>query len=208
MYGFVGNNSNNLWDILGLRNYKPKPGKPGNLYENYDDFDEFVLKNEGKECDGEPSKLLDFNVSIFTPGTILTNFVDGHAHAWVSLHASFSFDNLPDIGPQIRWGSCGRTNHVQKLMPGILERGGMPISDDQFSFNFRGNNAQLLHARMSWLSCECQKNGVRRYIRYEILWQGGLHGDRDLVDDLLSIIVPGQFWYWWSNPGGYDYIKN
>jgi RHS repeat-associated protein len=207
LYGFVGNDGVKFYDYLGFRRYRNNT-KNGNTTENYDNFDEFVLLNEGKECSGPPSRLLNFNVISLHQGTALSPFVDDHAYAWFRLFANFTFDNMPEIGPEIRWGSCGRTNYQQKNMQGCMRVGGMPLSNNKFKFLFLSCNAQLMHARFSWLSCECQEDGILRFKRFEILWQGGIHGDRTLMDDLFSLVVPGQFWNWRFNGGGYQYVQD
>ena len=207
LYGFVGNDGVKFYDYLGFRRYRNNT-KNGNTTENYDNFDEFVLLNEGKECSGPPSRLLNFNVISLHQGTALSPFVDDHAYAWFRLFANFTFDNMPEIGPEIRWGSCGRTNYQQKNMQGCMRVGGMPLSNNKFEFLFLSCNAQLMHARFSWLSCECQEDGILRFKRFEILWQGGIHGDRTLMDDLFSLVVPGQFWNWRFNGGGYQYVQD
>lgn len=182
LYGFVGNDGENKIDYLGLS--RSHLAADGNLTKNWDGYDEFINNNEGKPCNGQPSNLLDFRVDLFGPDLTIFTYVDGdvmsgdhvHGHTAIQLHATFNFDNLPDYGPAIRWGSCGRTQHQQYKMPGSESVGGMPNTDNKLSINFIVNSSQLLYAKMSWLSCEVVGCGEQAYVKKTIVWSGGAMG--------------------------------
>lgn len=142
LYGFVGNDGVNRYDLLGMmiRLHSCAADTPP--------IPTFV--DEGKPCDSNPAKLdrLILNVNIPNPKTGKVNYVN--VTAWVDWKISGVYQ-----GPKWNYATCWRKPVQPVVDP--HDAGHIPWCDNN-NCNFNACDPQMLDLYFYYLSCECKKD--------------------------------------------------
>ena len=151
LYGFVGNDGVNRWDLLGMK-YSCAADKPPVP----------TFADEGKTCSGEPAKLdrLVLNVNIPNANTGKVNRVN--VTAWVDWKISGLYQ-----GPKWNYSTCWRTSVQPVADP--HDAGHLTWCDNK-NCNFNACDPQLLDLHFYYLSCECEKDSEGQPILDKKVW--------------------------------------
>ena len=151
LYGFVGNDGVNRWDLLG------KQGSlvPTNL------FADIQLQEEGEECDQDEAEFK----SITFEATVHDRVTYDYSNT-STINVSYDIKN----SGRVSWivGTCWRSENGARVCGYLME--------DQKSHTFRNSWPQITALSFSYLSCEC-KNGKKKWVKHDKRQSGTITSD-------------------------------